>query len=263
MSQKDNFYIGWQEQMSDSQWHFLRNRITLLFVGVLLLVGTVVWLQKPFNNHRFELGQVKEITGRYYAKPLPMLVADANTLPKGLSNQIVLVGFGKFGAEGIVADMEREHGALSGKKLRLAGTLIYGDNKTLFELTNEAASLLEIVEDVPVQAPPFQARLGQELQGEILDPKCYFGAMKPGEGKIHKSCAIRCISGGIPPVFRQKKSGKKSTYDYYLLLDKDGSKINNQILDYIAEPIQLTGETTAFMDWKVLYVDVSSIRIVE
>lgn len=24
--------------------------------------------------------------------------------------------------------------------------------------------------------------------------------MKPGEGKAHRACAIRCIAGGIPPV---------------------------------------------------------------
>lgn len=37
------------------------------------------------------------------------------------------------------------------------------------------------------------------LEDEIIDPKCYFGVI-PGKGKIHRSCAIRCISDGIPPV---------------------------------------------------------------
>ena len=36
------------------------------------------------------------------------------------------------------------------------------------------------------------------LKGEIIDPKCYLGAMKPGGGKTHKACAMRCIAGGIP-----------------------------------------------------------------
>ena len=31
--------------------------------------------------------------------------------------------------------------------------------------------------------------------GEILDSKCWFGAMQPGQGKPHKSCAALCIRG--------------------------------------------------------------------
>ena len=41
-----------------------------------------------------------------------------------------------------------------------------------------------------------------DVKGEIVDPKCFFGVMKPGEGKPHKDCAIRCILGGIPPVLK-------------------------------------------------------------
>jgi hypothetical protein len=40
-----------------------------------------------------------------------------------------------------------------------------------------------------------------DLVGEIVDSKCYFGNMNPGNGKVHRDCAVRCMSGGIPPVF--------------------------------------------------------------
>ena len=40
-----------------------------------------------------------------------------------------------------------------------------------------------------------------ELVGEIVDGKCYLGVMNPGEGKVHRDCAVRCLSGGIPPLF--------------------------------------------------------------
>ena len=39
------------------------------------------------------------------------------------------------------------------------------------------------------------------LTGEIVDTKCHFGVMKAGEGKVHRECAVRCISGGAPPGF--------------------------------------------------------------
>ena len=28
---------------------------------------------------------------------------------------------------------------------------------------------------------------------------CFLGVMKPGRSKPHRACAVRCISGGIPP----------------------------------------------------------------
>jgi len=37
-----------------------------------------------------------------------------------------------------------------------------------------------------------------DLVGEIVDSKCYFGNMNPGNGKVHRDCAVRCMSGGIP-----------------------------------------------------------------
>jgi hypothetical protein len=45
-------------------------------------------------------------------------------------------------------------------------------------------------------------RLGEvDLVGEIVDSKCYLGNMNPGNGKVHRDSAVRCLSGGIPPVF--------------------------------------------------------------
>ena len=37
------------------------------------------------------------------------------------------------------------------------------------------------------------------LTGELVDTKCYYGVMRPAVGKVHRACAVRCLSGGIPP----------------------------------------------------------------
>ena len=42
------------------------------------------------------------------------------------------------------------------------------------------------------------------LIGEIVDSKRYLGVMNPGNGKVHRDCAVRCLSGGIPPIFGNK-----------------------------------------------------------
>ncbi len=72
--------------------------------------------------------------------------------------------------------------------------------------------------------------------------------MKPGEGKAHRSCAARCLSGGIPPVLKVKKEGEP-TYEYYLLQGIDGP---DRILDKIGRLVTVEGDVTQRDDWYVL-----------
>jgi hypothetical protein len=91
------------------------------------------------------------------------------------------------------------------------------------------------------------------LRGEILDPKCYLGVMKPGEGKPHRSCAIRCISGGIPPFF--KTVNLQDERQYFFLLDADGNPIHQQVAQYVADEVQLCGSIEQWDNWYILKVD--------
>ena len=72
---------------------------------------------------------------------------------------------------------------------------------------------------------------GATLAGEIIDPKCYFGAMKPGEGKIHKACATLCLRGGIPPMFMT--TDEQGRHVYYLLTKPDGRGSNHDKLQRV------------------------------
>lgn len=36
------------------------------------------------------------------------------------------------------------------------------------------------------------------ITGELVDSKCNLGVMNPGSGKVHRDCAARCVSGGVP-----------------------------------------------------------------
>ena len=102
---------------------------------------------------------------------------------------------------------------------------------------------------------------GMELKGEIIDPKCYFGVMKPGKGKIHRSCATLCISGGIPPVLAT--TDKNNITEYYLLTDTNGNPINDQILPYIGKPSILTGSIVKMQDWYQLRIKTEDIQDLE
>ena len=78
------------------------------------------------------------------------------------------------------------------------------------------------------------------LTGEIVDSKCYLGVMNPGNGKVHRDCAARCISGGIPPSFLVKDDSGQS--HVLLLSGSDGRKLGREVLSFVGEPIRIEGE---------------------
>jgi len=82
--------------------------------------------------------------------------------------------------------------------------------------------------------------------------------MKPGHGKPHRDCAIRCIAGGISPVFWVRND--KGETDYYLVLDADGKRMNDDLKDHVGEPVSLNARAVRYDDWTILYVNKTSIK---
>ena len=98
----------------------------------------------------------------------------------------------------------------------------------------------------------------QTLKGEIVDSKCYLGVMNPGQLLPHRACAIRCISGGIPPVLLVRQTNGAATY--LLLVSAAGRPVNQQVLDLVAEPVQITGEVERQGRLLILRADPSTYR---
>jgi hypothetical protein len=263
MKKEKPFYIGWQEDMPKEYKSTIKKFIILIFIALPILAFSIIYAQKGFNNHQFELGKSTELTGIYHSSPIPVLEVLKTEMKSDLSNYVMLVGYGKFGAEGIMENIEALKGDLNGRRVTLKGTMIYGDGKAILELTKKTNSLITIHEGVIAQKLESKLESSNFINvvGEIVDPKCYFGVMKPGEGKIHKSCAIRCISGGIPPVFKTKNSQGKN--EYYILLGEKGEKINQQILDKIAEKVSVSGRKTYLNGWNYLYINPKIIKLLE
>jgi hypothetical protein len=205
MDQRD-FYIGWMAKAPKSFAKHVKKVLLILFPVALIAAYLLSTSQKKFSTASFEYGKLTEIKGIYYNTPVPMLkVFDKDNL----SMTILLVGYGKHGAETAIMELEKEKGvSLNGKEVTLKGTLIYGDGKTLLQVDKNDNPIVNIGAESTVQLQ--QKDLGsQTSRGEIVDPKCYFGVMKPGEGKVHRDCAIRCILGGIPPVLHVQNEKEK------------------------------------------------------
>jgi len=174
---------------------------------------------------------------------------------------IPLIGYGKFGADGIMNDIEKEkHVSLDSKMITLKGTLLYNDGKILMQVDGGDNPINNIKEAATDTNKLVQHKdLGSiTVKGEIVDPKCFFGVMKPGEGKPHKDCAIRCILGGIPPVLHVMD--KNGTDNYYLIVGASGEKMNKAVQDYVAAPVEIHAKAVQYNDWIVLYVGDKNIK---
>ncbi len=252
---EDDFYVGYIDSVSPKTKKGLKS---FVLFGILLLVGGALifaFSQNTFKNSTFELTTSTKITGVYHEMPYPML--RVKTGDRSFKN-ILLLGFGKSSANPFLQKIRSEAGPLSGSVLSIEGNLIYYNGKTLLQITSDEK--IALLENAATHRLPKTRHLvrGMELNGEIIDPKCYFGVMKPGKGKIHRSCAALCISGGIPPVLATTDENNIS--EYYLLTDKNGNPINEQILPYIGKPSILTGDVVQIEDWYQLRIDTKDIK---
>src|SRR5215471_1176379 len=258
----DEFYIGWMNNAPRNFATTIKKFIMVLLPIIIVLGALLALSQKKFGTGNFEFGTLTEVKGIYSNTPVPNLKVVNGKDIWGNENYITvpLIGYGKFGADGIIADLEKEKNtSLQGKEVTLKGTLLYNDGKLLMQIDENDKPLLNIAETTNSELAPKTKELGTlDVKGEIVDPKCFFGVMKPGEGKPHKDCAIRCILGGMPPVLKvQDENGKEN---YYLIVGANGEKMNEAVKDFVASPVELHAKAVQYDDWIVLYVNPDNIK---
>lgn len=258
---KDDFYIGYLPNMPDSYKSPIRWAIIALVVLLPLIAVLIVMNQKNFSRGHFEFGKITTLRGLVSNEPIPTIkIIHGKDIHGNTSYQTIpLIGYGKFGASGFVEDFKKRiNHPLEDVTVNLHGTLLYRDGKTLFELTEQEGAFKEYFfadNYIPksIRKPKVKKLGNQTIIGEIIDPKCFFGVMKPGHGKTHRSCAIRCISGGIPPMLWAKN--KQGESNYYILLDKDNKSPNKAVLPYVGETVEIDGKVSRSDDWFLLNFD--------
>jgi hypothetical protein len=256
MNQPKPFYIGWMPT-AEAFRSFIRPVLLLLAALVIGMALFLISRQQSFSSGVFERTRFTELEGLLVAHPFPALKTfygkDAEGNP--IIKTIPLVNKGKFGADSLVAQMIANHAGEKEIWVTVKGKLIYNKSAVLLELTEQEASMHS--GSSPKQkmiAEPVVTSLGSTtLRGQIVDPKCYLGVMKPGEGKPHTDCAIRCISGGIPPVL--KIENEKGEVTLFMLRGENGESINRDVLTFIGVPVSVTGEVKRFDDWLIMETD--------
>ncbi|NET54745.1 MAG: hypothetical protein F6K47_00595 [Symploca sp. SIO2E6] len=241
----DEFYINYAAVPS-SYRRFLIKFISLLVLGVIAFALILPKVHNQFNTGKIH-GAV-ELEGLLVAEPVPQLIVPR---PGDVTSSVpfsryLLSGPGKTSPKPPVLEQ-------IGKWVKLKGTLV--SRNQLSVIAARSAEAIAPPDNVTIN-PNAGTSLGEySLIGEILDSKCYPGVMKPGQTKTHRACAIRCISGGVPAVFRVENN--RNDVMYFLLADEQGKAVNDRILNFVADPIQITGKVIQYDDMFVIQADPS------
>ena len=203
----DDFYIGWEAKAAPRIGKFVRLLVAVLLVAVAGLALAFAAAQHTIGVSVFEWGTVKSFSGVLKLQPYPHLLVTRPGLagsPAAGSAYYLVAPF-KFG-------LDREQlSALDGQEVSLRGTLIYRGRQTMVEALPD--SIKAAGGPSPRPQGPETIGLGrQTLIGEIVDSKCFLGVMNPGQLLPHRACAIRCISGGIPPVLLVRQTNGPAIY---------------------------------------------------
>ena len=243
----DEFFIGWEANPPRRTAQFL----FAVVLGVVALAGVSAGLlalgQGSFARSDFEFGVPRDVTGRLEHVPYPTLVVER---PGGAESRWLVTVFGKRGAE-------PETRALDGHRVEVTGSLIHRGDHTMVEI--DPATLRDLGEARAPALPAPGAPI--TLRGEIVDSKCWLGVMKPGNLKPHRACAAACIRGGVPPALVVRDGVGPPRY--HLLVSADGGPLAEDLLPYVAEPIEVTGRPQDLGTMTALVIDPQAIRRVD
>lgn len=258
----DDFYVGYHAKAPGSLRGFLRGVAALL---ILVGAGTAALIaadQGPFRPSVFEFGVEREYTGWLTLDPVPALLTEVPGHHDGdhgeassaicgtrYSSYLLAESGTKFGVADAVAP-------LAGQFVRLRGSLVYLDRETMIDVV--PSSLTAIDGRAPDPLPAVQELGIQVLTGEVIDTKCHFGLMDPSTGKVHRGCAARCISSGVPPALHvEDEAGRVANL---LLVGLGGEPVNAELKPFIGEPVRIEGRVTRHENLLVLYTDVDAIE---
>lgn len=243
-AERDPFFIGWNP-MPRRYARFLLPVAGVLLVALAVGGAVLAWGQRSPGPGTWADGTTT-FTGVVYAEPYAMIrvPGESGAQPR----TVLLVNEGKFGAKDRVK-------SLDGRPVRVSGTLLSRDGWQMLELADNNDGLratdLSEAEQAVLRRPPPRPLGPVALRGEIVDSKCYLGAMKPGNRRTHKGCAVLCLKGGVPPVFVSRDEAGV----LYLLVSADGGPLAPAYFDLAADSVQLIGEAAEWGDLRVLKVE--------
>ncbi len=252
---EDPFYVGYHSAAPAPIGQRVRGAVIGLLVIALASGSALAATQDRADPGVFEYGQLRTLRGQIREFPYPMLLVPGHgaTEREAAYTRYLLVATGKHGAAPLTA-------GLDGQWADLTGTRIARGEREMLEVVANGISVTPPAPNVRLGIPvPPPVSLGrQTLSGEIVDSKCWLGVMHPSTGTVHRGCATRCVSGGIPPLLMTRDS--TGAVVHYLLTDA-GGKPAGQFVDLLGFSVRLTGEVIREGDLLELRVLSSEYRV--
>jgi hypothetical protein len=239
----NEFYVGYQPKAPAG----IRRRVVavVLLLMIVAAVAGVVFSrsQRTLASATFEYGSPRTFEGLVQRDPYPMLLVKR---PGHVSagddfSRYLLVATGKHGANQQLA-------GYGGASVRLSGQLIYRDNLTMLEVVSGSLTRIPGADTIVPESILIGTR---SVVGEIVDTKCYLGVMNPGQGKVHRDCAARCISGGLPPALATRDFDGKPAM--LLLADSANKPLPlSEFIDRVGQPVRVEGAVSKSGDMLLL-----------
>lgn len=249
------FFVGYQTMPADLG-RFLRGVVVALVLLSAGVAGFIASRQRPLGLGEYDYGVVSEVEGLLRLDPLPALwrlsaggeVSAASDSRMGSGIEVVpLVGLGKHGPSPAIL-------GLAGHGVRARGSWIRRGSERLFEVRSVEA----LAESFAAPSMAGQPLGAVTVRGEIVDSKCFLGVMKPGEGKSHRACAALCIAGGSPAAMVVRAASGETAVLW--LVAVDGRSLGSELLDLVAEPVEVAGELIRLDGRTLLVTDRGAMR---
>jgi hypothetical protein len=226
----------------------IRRRVTIGVAAIVALSLAVMTLVLAFQRRlpasRFEYGVTRQMSGVLRRLPYPVL-------ERG-DGRVWLVGEGKFGAAASLALI-----ADGGATVR--GSIIQRGMHTMLEVHRaEPSTIGGEARRGPLPAPAVSEGAVVTLVGEIVDTKCFLGVMNPSEGAVHRDCAVRCLSGGIPPALAVRDGAGREAL--VLLVSQTGGEMATRLASLAGQIVEVNGRLLRDGPDLLLYADREAYR---
>jgi hypothetical protein len=249
---KTAFFVGYLPTPGPLAW-FLAV-VTVIMTGLGIGAGLTIALgQQDHGNGRFAFDKgYQDLSGIIEMHPYPVLRVPARD--GEAARTIVLSGQGKRG-------QTRRAKMFHGRKVDVGGVFITRDGIDLLQVGGRVRMRPTLApENLEGFEPSADVLIGRHtLKGEIVDSKCYLGAMRPGRGKVHMACAGLCVMGGISPMFVVYRP--EGPPDILLLSGPDGGPIPEEMLDQISLYVSMEGDVSRRDDQLIFKIDPSSLKV--
>jgi hypothetical protein len=239
----DDFYVGYEARMPSMLARRIRAAAVGLLLVAMLLPLALVASQGRFSDGVFEFGHSRTVVGQLVEFPYPAIDVGGSA-----PASYWLVGPGKHGAAALVR-------GLHGRTVRVTGTLVERDEEKMLQIAPDGIETLASATETKASAIVRIRTV--TVAGELVDSKCHLGVMKPGEGPLHRDCAVRCLLGAVPPMISER-----GTTARYALLHEDGRPFLSDFSALAGRPLSVRGTLVRQGTRRFLAVSLDDIEFV-